>query len=66
MFNGITLWGNGQLIPLGPLREPLAALEKADVAIVHHANLVKNVDRTFIAYGCWQLLQEDLTACYKV
>ncbi|XP_023523241.1 probable tetraacyldisaccharide 4'-kinase, mitochondrial [Cucurbita pepo subsp. pepo] len=40
MFNGITLWGNGQLIPLGPLREPLAALEKADVAIVHHANLI--------------------------
>ncbi|XP_022139742.1 probable tetraacyldisaccharide 4'-kinase, mitochondrial isoform X2 [Momordica charantia] len=40
MFNGITLWGNGQLLPLGPLREPLAAIKRADVAIIHHANLV--------------------------
>lgn len=50
MFNGITLWGNGQLLPLGPLREPLAALRRADVAIIHHANLVKNVDQTLFSF----------------
>lgn len=61
MFNGITLWGNGQLLPLGPLREPLAAIKRADVAIIHHANLVKKCGSDFLshpwiiiynAYGC--------------
>ncbi|KAG8637012.1 hypothetical protein MANES_15G070387v8 [Manihot esculenta] len=40
MVNGLSPWGNHQLIPLGPLREPMAALRRADVAVVHHANLV--------------------------
>ncbi|KAF2314207.1 hypothetical protein GH714_024075 [Hevea brasiliensis] len=40
MVNGLSPWGNHQLIPLGPLREPLTALRRADVAVVHHANLV--------------------------
>ncbi|KDP39147.1 hypothetical protein JCGZ_00904 [Jatropha curcas] len=40
MVNGLSPWGNCQLIPLGPLREPLTALRRADVAVVHHANLV--------------------------
>ncbi|XP_050215591.1 probable tetraacyldisaccharide 4'-kinase, mitochondrial [Mercurialis annua] len=39
MINGLSPWGNCQLIPLGPLREPLTALRRADVAVVHHANL---------------------------
>ncbi|XP_028796755.1 probable tetraacyldisaccharide 4'-kinase, mitochondrial [Neltuma alba] len=40
MVNGLTLWGNLQLMPLGPLREPLTALRRADVVVVHHADLV--------------------------
>ncbi|CAK7338379.1 unnamed protein product [Dovyalis caffra] len=40
MVNGLTPWGNHQILPLGPLREPLKALGRADVAVVHHANLV--------------------------
>jgi tetraacyldisaccharide 4'-kinase len=40
MVNGLTLWGNGQLVPLGPLREPLIALRRADVVVIHHADLV--------------------------
>ncbi|XP_057963301.1 probable tetraacyldisaccharide 4'-kinase, mitochondrial isoform X3 [Malania oleifera] len=39
MINGLMPWGNCQLVPLGPLREPLTALERADVAVVHHADL---------------------------
>ncbi|KAI4354512.1 hypothetical protein L6164_003365 [Bauhinia variegata] len=40
MVNGLTLWGNRQLMPLGPLREPLVALRRADIIVVHHADLV--------------------------
>lgn len=40
MVNGMNPWGNQQLVPLGPLREPLAALRRADIVVVHHADLV--------------------------
>ncbi|XP_044480914.1 probable tetraacyldisaccharide 4'-kinase, mitochondrial [Mangifera indica] len=40
MVNGLMRWGNHQLLPLGPLREPLMALKRADVAVVHHADLI--------------------------
>ncbi|XP_059443027.1 probable tetraacyldisaccharide 4'-kinase, mitochondrial isoform X2 [Corylus avellana] len=39
MVNGLMLWGNGQLLPLGPLREPLTALRRADAAVIHYADL---------------------------
>ncbi|XP_015581292.1 probable tetraacyldisaccharide 4'-kinase, mitochondrial [Ricinus communis] len=40
MINALSPWGNCRLIPLGPLREPLTALRRADVAVLHHANLI--------------------------
>ncbi|XP_010666215.1 probable tetraacyldisaccharide 4'-kinase, mitochondrial isoform X2 [Beta vulgaris subsp. vulgaris] len=40
MVNGLTPWGNNQLIPFGPLREPLSALARADIVVIHHADLV--------------------------
>lgn len=40
MVNGLTPWGNNQLIPLGPLREPLSSLARADIIVIHHADLV--------------------------
>ncbi|AEE76385.1 putative tetraacyldisaccharide 4'-kinase [Arabidopsis thaliana] len=40
MLNGLNPWGNGHLMPHGPLREPLLALERADVAVVHHVDLI--------------------------
>ncbi|XP_019055900.1 PREDICTED: probable tetraacyldisaccharide 4'-kinase, mitochondrial isoform X2 [Nelumbo nucifera] len=40
MVNGMMPWGNGQLLPLGPLREPLSALSRADVAVIHNAEMV--------------------------
>ncbi|KAK7287538.1 hypothetical protein RIF29_00819 [Crotalaria pallida] len=43
MVNGLTLWGNLQLLPLGPLREPLTALKRADVVVIHHADLVSEL-----------------------
>lgn len=42
MVNGVMPWGNTCLVPLGPLREPLSALQRADIAVVHHADLVSD------------------------
>lgn len=40
MVNALRPWGNRQLLPVGPLREPLTALRRADIVVVHHADLV--------------------------
>ncbi|KAJ0983052.1 hypothetical protein J5N97_011307 [Dioscorea zingiberensis] len=51
MVNGLMPWGNGHLIPRGPLREPLTALSRTDIVVVHHVDLVsdselKNIELT--------------------
>lgn len=35
-------WGNGKLLPAGPLREPLSALRRADAVIFTHADGAQN------------------------
>lgn len=40
MVNALMPWGNHCLLPLGPLREPFTALCKADILVIHHADLV--------------------------
>ncbi|CAI5935075.1 unnamed protein product [Closterium sp. NIES-64] len=32
-------WGNGKLVPRGPMRERLEALQRADVVVIHNADL---------------------------
>ncbi|XP_019240258.1 PREDICTED: probable tetraacyldisaccharide 4'-kinase, mitochondrial isoform X1 [Nicotiana attenuata] len=49
MVNAMIPWGNHQLIPLGPLREPLTALARADIVVIHHANLISEKDVEAIA-----------------
>ncbi|CAN4104005.1 unnamed protein product [Withania somnifera] len=44
MVNAMIPWGNHQLIPLGPLREPLTALTRADIVVIHHTDLVSEKD----------------------
>ncbi|XP_047946686.1 probable tetraacyldisaccharide 4'-kinase, mitochondrial isoform X2 [Salvia hispanica] len=44
MVNALMPWGNHCLLPLGPLREPLTALCRADILVIHHADLVKEKD----------------------
>jgi tetraacyldisaccharide-1-P 4'-kinase len=61
MVNGLTPWGNHQILPLGPLREPLKALGRADVVVIHHANLVPTTDffivcRCFLNYVSFKIL----------
>ncbi|KAK2990030.1 hypothetical protein RJ640_004708 [Escallonia rubra] len=48
MVNGMMPWGNHQLLPLGPLREPLSALSRADIIVVHHADLVSEQNMKLI------------------
>ncbi|XP_052161112.1 probable tetraacyldisaccharide 4'-kinase, mitochondrial [Oryza glaberrima] len=40
MINALNPWGNKHLIPRGPMREPLTALTRAHILLIHHANLV--------------------------
>jgi len=43
MINALKPFGNGHIIPRGPLREePQAALQRCDIAVVHHSTLVQN------------------------
>ncbi|KAL3508472.1 hypothetical protein ACH5RR_027873 [Cinchona calisaya] len=55
MVNGMMPWGNNQLLPLGPLREPLAALGRADVVVVHHADLVAEENIEAILSTVWKV-----------
>ncbi|KVI02306.1 Tetraacyldisaccharide 4'-kinase [Cynara cardunculus var. scolymus] len=40
MVNALSPWGNLQLLPFGPLREPLTSFSRADAAVIHHADMV--------------------------
>ncbi|KAK8954335.1 hypothetical protein KSP39_PZI002394 [Platanthera zijinensis] len=44
MINGLSPWGNKHLIPRSYLREPLESLCRAHIGVIHHADLVGNVD----------------------
>lgn len=48
MINSLTLWGNERLVPRGPMRESLEAIERAHVVVLHHANLVRLLERISI------------------
>ncbi|RLN29396.1 hypothetical protein C2845_PM05G02890 [Panicum miliaceum] len=43
MVNGLAPWGNTHFIPRGPMREPLSALDRADIVVIHNADLASEV-----------------------
>ncbi len=45
LVNARNPWGNGRLLPAGPLREPKSSLNRADIVIITHANMCKNLNR---------------------
>ncbi|KAG9143184.1 hypothetical protein Leryth_010126 [Lithospermum erythrorhizon] len=55
MVNGMMPWGNGNLLPLGSLREPLTGLNRADVVVIHHADLVTEQNLEAIKSTIWEL-----------
>ncbi|KAJ9551354.1 hypothetical protein OSB04_015399 [Centaurea solstitialis] len=42
MVNALSPWGNHQLLPFGPLREPLTSFSRADAVVIHHADMVQD------------------------
>lgn len=64
MVNALRPWGNNQLLPLGPLREPLHALVRADLVVVHHADLVS--EQYLINLKLWiQEMKETLPVFFS-
>lgn len=64
MVNALRPWGNNQLLPLGPLREPLHALVRADIVVVHHADLVS--EQYLIKLKLWiQEMKETLPVFFS-
>eukprot|EP00249_Psilotum_nudum_P021853 c28282_g1_i3 orf=141-878(+) len=59
MVNAVTLFGNGELIPYGPLREPLDALYRADIVVIHNASLVTDQQVELIMHRLKLLLSPD-------
>ncbi|XP_010923861.1 probable tetraacyldisaccharide 4'-kinase, mitochondrial isoform X4 [Elaeis guineensis] len=48
MLNGLMPWGNNHLLPRGPLRESPSALVRADIVVIHHADLVPDTQLRMI------------------
>uniref|UniRef100_A0A453BR50 tetraacyldisaccharide 4'-kinase n=1 Tax=Aegilops tauschii subsp. strangulata TaxID=200361 RepID=A0A453BR50_AEGTS len=59
MVNGLTPWGNTHFIPRGPMREPLSALTRADIVVIHHADLACEAQLETIA----RTVQDSGTTC---
>ncbi|ONM01787.1 putative tetraacyldisaccharide 4'-kinase mitochondrial [Zea mays] len=43
MVNGLAPWGNSHFIPRGPMREPLSALGRADIVVIHNADMASEM-----------------------
>lgn len=43
MLNALMPWGNNHFLPRGPLREPFSALGRGDIVVIHHADLVSDM-----------------------
>ena len=59
MVNGLAPWGNTHFIPRGPMREPLSALGRADIVVIHNADLVcvvLSISEIIVTLFCFCLL----------
>ncbi|CAL4891255.1 unnamed protein product [Urochloa decumbens] len=59
MVNGLAPWGNTHFIPRGPMREPLSALGRADIVVIHNADLVSEVQLKAIR----STIEDNAAAC---
>ncbi|CAN6334785.1 unnamed protein product [Urochloa humidicola] len=59
MVNGLAPWGNTHFIPQGPMREPLSALDRADIVVIHNADLASKVQLKAIR----STIEDNAAAC---
>lgn len=59
MVNGLAPWGNAHFIPRGPMREPLSALGRADIVVIHNADLASEVQIKAIR----STIEDNSTTC---
>jgi tetraacyldisaccharide 4'-kinase len=59
-------WGNGELLPAGPLREPLAALHRADLVVATGAQRPEDAGAVLSAVDAWAPGVPVLTAVYAL
>ncbi|CAL4898131.1 unnamed protein product [Urochloa decumbens] len=59
MVNGLAPWGNAHFIPRGPMREPLSALGRADIVVIHNADLASEVQLKAIR----STIEDNAAAC---
>jgi len=59
MVNGLAPWGNTHFIPRGPMREPLSALGRADIVVIHNADLASEVQLKAIRSA----IEENAATC---
>ncbi|MBI4637817.1 MAG: tetraacyldisaccharide 4'-kinase [Candidatus Rokubacteria bacterium] len=57
-------WGNGALLPRGPLREPLSALRRADLVVATGARQVEDVGEVRATVSAWAPEAPVLAAAY--
>ncbi|KAK1279255.1 hypothetical protein QJS04_geneDACA018257 [Acorus gramineus] len=66
MVNGMLPWGNGHLLPRGPMREPKSALRRADIAIIHHADMISDRQLKAIELSLLQVKSDLPTFCSRL
>ncbi|CAN6348311.1 unnamed protein product [Urochloa humidicola] len=59
MVNGLAPWGNTHFIPRGPMREPLSALGRADIVVIHNADLASKLQLKAIR----STIEDNAAAC---
>lgn len=65
MVNAVSIFGNELLLPHGPLREPLDALRRADILVIHHAHLVPYERLQVIRNRLTRLLHPETVVFYS-
>ena len=63
VFDGKRLWGNGHLLPMGPLREPLSRLREIPFLVVNGAQTDNLFGSAAVTQQCFTMTLQAETVC---